>query len=212
MEKNVNGLVKSINRITSAFNSFRFVTVFSIVGAFATAVLCVYYTTTKLAECQTKIYVLDNGRTFSATMQDAAINREDEIKDQVTTFHNLFFNVPPDMSMIKRNLELALNLSDKSAYKYFEDLNESGYYKKMVNADAYQQIQVNEVSVDMSVYPYQITTKCTQWITRDSNMSKYSLITHCIAVNIPRSQKNLHGLMLQKFEVIENNQLETRKR
>ena len=145
-------------------------------------------------------------------MQDAAISREDEIRDQVRTFHNLFFNVPPDMTMIKRNLEQALDLSDKSAYKYFEDLNESGYYKKMVNADAYQQIQVDEVSVDMSVYPYQIVTKCTQWITRDSNMSKYSLITRCVAVNIPRSQKNLHGIMLQKFEVVENRQLETRKR
>lgn len=212
MEKNVNGLIKSINRITNAFNSFRFVTVFSIVGAFATAVFCVVHTTTKLSEIQTKIYVLDNGRSFSATMQDAAISREDEIRDQVRTFHNLFFNVPPDMTMIKRNLEQALDLSDKSAYKYFEDLNESGYYKKMVNADAYQQIQVDEVSVDMSVYPYQIVTKCTQWITRDSNMSKYSLITRCVAVNIPRSQKNLHGIMLQKFEVVENRQLETRKR
>lgn len=212
MGKNVNGLISSMESITSSFKAFKVVTIVSVVSALVASFCCVVYTFVKVTELQSKIYVLDGGSAMSATAQDASISKQDEIRDHVMRFHELFFNIPPDISMVNRNLEKALALADKSAYTYFEDLKESGYYKRMTNAEAYQQIEIEDVQLDMNTYPYSVTVVAKQWVTRKSNMSLYSLVTTCYIENIPRSQANLHGLMIKDFTVRENSLVETRNR
>ena len=212
MAKNVEGLVGSMQSITSSFIAFKVVTIISVVAALLASMVCVVYTFVKVDEFQSKIYVLDGGAALSATAQHVSISRQDEVHDHVCRFHELFFNIPPDIMMVNRNLEKALALSDKSAYSYFEDLKESGYYKKMTNAEAYQQIEIKDVRIDMNTYPYKVQVEANQWITRKSNMSLYKLITTCSVENIPRSQANLHGLLIKNFTVKENSLVETRNR
>ncbi|MBQ8482927.1 MAG: conjugative transposon protein TraK [Bacteroidales bacterium] len=212
MPKKVDGLVGSMESITASFTSFKVVTIVSVVAALLCALGCVAYTFVKVAEFQSKIYVLDGGAAFSATSQDASLSRQDEINDHVTRFHELFFNIPPDITMVNRNLERALALADRSAYQYFENLKESGYYKRMTSAEAYQQIEIKEIQVDVSSYPYRVRVTANQWVTRKSNMSLYTLVTECTLENIPRSPANLHGLMIKNFNVTENNLVETRNR
>jgi conjugative transposon TraK protein len=212
MAKNVEGLVGSMQSITSSFSAFKVVTIVSVVAALLCGLGCVAYTFVKVEQLSSKIYVLDGGAAFSASAQDASISRVDEIKDQVTRFHDLFFNIPPDFTMINRNLEKALALADKSAYNYFEDLKESGYYKRMTSAEAYQQIEIKDIQVDMTSYPYRVMVEANQWVIRKSNMSLYTLVTICSMENVPRSQANLHGLMIKNFSVKENNLVETRNR
>lgn len=212
MEKNYSGLSATMGNITSSFKALKGIVIFSISASLLTAVACVILFVTSMNSAKSKIYILDRGASFSASMQDVAVTRGDEVKDQIIRFHSLFFNVPPDMEMIKSNLEKALQYADKSAYNYYQDLQESGYYRRMVNASAYQQIQVEDIDINMETYPYTAVIRSSQWITRESNMTKFSLITKCVVVNTPRSPKNLHGLMIQDFQVVENRQLETRKR
>ena len=106
MQKNIEGLTKSMQSITASFSAFKAVAVASVAIACVCAVLCVGYTFYKVEEMKSQIYVLDSGATFTATARDASVSRPDEIRDQVRQFHELFFNLPPDMSMIKRNLEI----------------------------------------------------------------------------------------------------------
>lgn len=212
MAKNVDGLVGSMQTITSSFSAFKAVTIISVVASLLSALGCVAYTFIKVEEFQSKIYVLDGGAALSASAQDVSVSRHDEITDHVMRFHELFFNIPPDISMVNRNLERALALADKSAYTYFEDLKESGYYKRMTSAEAYQQIEIKDVSVDMDNYPYRVQVTANQWVTRKSNMSLYTLVTTCTVENIPRSQANLHGLIIRNFTVKDNQLVETRNR
>lgn len=212
MAKNVDGLVGSMESITASFTTFKVVTIVSVVAALLSGIGCVAYTFMKVEQFQSKIYVLDGGSAMSASAQDVSISRQDEIRDHVARFHELFFNIPPDITMVNRNLERALALSDKSAYNYFEDLKESGYYRKMTSAEAYQQIEIKEIVVDMSSYPYRVQVEANQWVTRKSNMSLYTLVTTCTIENVPRSQANLHGMMIKNFSVKENKLVETRNR
>lgn len=198
--------------ITSSFHALKIIVIIAILAMAATAITCGVLMTRSFAELNSKIYVLDRGASFSATMQDVAISRKDEVKDHVMRFHSLFFTVPPDMEMIKANLEKALAYSDKSAYVYYQDLSESGFFRRMVNASAYQQITIDDVDVNMDTYPFTVVTRATQWITRESNMTKFSLVTKCVVSNVQRTPNNLHGLMIERFEVVENRQLETRNR
>lgn len=212
MAKNVDGLVSSMGSITASFKSFKFIMVGVVVAALLCGGFCVVYTMQQVALMQSRVYVIDSGAAFSATAVDVAVAREDEVRDQVVRFHELFFNIPPDISMVNRNLEKALLLADKSAYDYFENLKESGYYRKLTSADAFQQVEIKDVVIDMTSYPYRVRVVANQWVTRKSNMSMFTLETSCTLVNVPRSSNNLHGLMIQNFSVTDNRLVETRER
>ena len=212
MEKNVNGLVDQMGRITTTISAFKFLLLAAIVSMGLVCVGAFYLYSVKVSEMQSQIYVLDNGAAFSAHTQDASITRRDEVVDHVETFHGLMFNVPPTMDMIRRNLEKAMEMADKSAHRYYNDLQESGFYKRMTSTNSYQQISVESIDVDTSVYPYRVEVKAFQYINRESNMSQYSLVTRCRVANALRTPKNLHGLMIENFEVVENKLIETRNK
>lgn len=212
MAKKVEGLVGSMGSITASFTSFKIIMITVVILALASAGFCVVYSWMQMERMQSRVYVLDGGAAFSATSADVAVTREDEVRDQVIRFHELFFNIPPDISMVNRNLEKALALADRSAYDYFENLKESGYYTKLTNADAFQQVDIRDVIIDMNAYPYTVKVVADQWVTRRSNMSRFTLETTCRLINVPRSSNNLHGLMIQDFTVTNNKLIETRDR
>lgn len=205
-------LVDVSNRFTTSFNAMKVLAIACIVSAALTAGFCIYYTTTTVAGMSRKIYVLDKGQILTASQQDVSLTRREEMNDHITRFHELFFNVSPNAEVIKQNLERALNLSDQSVYKYYSDLAETGFYKRMISNNMTQQVQVDSIRIDMSTYPYPVVTYCTQWIMRATNMTKYELKTSCELIEVNRSEKNLHGLQIEKFMVVKNSAIETRNR
>jgi hypothetical protein len=120
--------------------------------------------------------------------------------------------MPADRNLINESVNRALSYCDESAVAYYKKLEEAGFYKNLVLADAYQQISVNRILVDMGSYPYRVRLEATLWLTRASAMTKSSLVTTCLVENIPRSSKNLHGLWMTNFDVVTNEVMETRKR
>lgn len=164
-------------------------------------------------EQRQKIYVLDQGKSLLLALQtDAIMNKEIEIKDHVSRFHELMFNLSPQKQAIQENLDRAFNLSDRSAYEYSQDLAEKGYYARLVSANISQQIVVDSVKFEDSSYPYKMKTFARQFIVRESSVSEYSLVSTCQVINTGRSDANPHGLLVEKFKVVENNLMESRKR
>jgi len=210
--KNINGMVEQMNRINVTVSSFKVVTIASLVVAAVTAFACVYLYTAQVAGLRGQIYVLDNGAAFTARAQSEQVTRQDEVTDHVRMFHELMFNVPPNVEMIQRNLERAFEMSDRSAYNYYNDLQETGFYKRMTGTNSYQQVEVQDIDIDMSVYPYQVLVHAYQYVNRESNISQFTLVTRCRVANAVRTAKNLHGLMIENFEVIENKLVETRNK
>lgn len=212
MEKNVNGMVEQMNRINVTISAFKYLLVFAIAAMGCVCIGCLYMYSTKVNELQSKIYVIDNGNTLSAHAQESSITRKDEVMDQIQVFHGLMFNLPPSMEMIKRNLERALAMADKSAYRYYNDLQETGFYKRLTSNNAYQQIEIQKIDINMDVYPYQVIVKAYQYVNRESNISQYTLVSRCKVANALRTPNNLHGLMIEDFQVVENNLVETRNK
>lgn len=211
-EKKTDGLVRQMNTINSSFTSFKVITICSIVAIVITAVAGFYIVSSKFSEMSSKIYVLDNGASFSATAQDVSITKKDEVMDHVNRFHELMFNIPPNKEMIKRNLEKALDMADKSAYNYYNDLQEKGFYGRLTGTNSYQQVEIESIDINMDSYPYQVVVRGHQYINRESNVSKYSLVTQCTVANAVRTTKNLHGLVICNFKVVENRLIETRNK
>lgn len=160
-----------------------------------------------------KIYVLDNGKSLMlALSQNVNINRPVEAKEHVRRFHELFFTLAPDKEAIDSNLKRAFYLSDKSAFDYYKDLLEKGYYNRIISGNVQQRIEVDSIVCNFNDYPYQAITYARQIIIRSSNITTRSLITSCRLINSVRSDNNPQGFNMEKFSVTENKDLEILKR
>ena len=94
-----------------------------------------------------KIYVLDQGKSLMlALAQDAAQNRPVEAREHVRRFHELFFSLAPDKEAIESNVARALALADGSAYAYYRNLAERGYYNRIIGGDIIQRIEVDSIA------------------------------------------------------------------
>lgn len=205
-------MIESFNNIETGFKKLKlFVWAITIASTLISisAIICSFI----YAEQQRhKIYVLDEGKSLLLALQsDKVANVELEIKDHVTRFHELFFNLSPSADAIKYSIERALKLSNQSAYTYYKDLQERGYFNRLIQNNISQSIRIDSIAISNS-YPYKITTYAKLYILRSSSLTEQQMITKCDVIDIARSDANPHGLMIEKFEVIENKTTREEKR
>ena len=204
---------KSLKNIESSFRQIR---LFGIVFLSLCAVVTVWsvWNSYRFAEKQReKIYVLDNGKSLMlALSQDLSQNRPAEAREHVRRFHEMFFTLSPEKSAIEHNVKRALLLADKSAFNYYKDLSEKGYYNRIISANINQSIRVDSVACDFNSYPYVVTTYARQSLVRSSNITERSLVTRCRLLNSVRSDNNPHGFTMEQFNIVENRDLRTIER
>ncbi|QQU02136.1 conjugative transposon protein TraK [Myroides odoratus] len=204
---------KSLRNIENSFKQIRlyaivFATVCLLIVGFA-----IYKSYDFAKEQREKIYVLDKGKSLMlALSQDASINRPVEAREHVRRFHELFFTLSPEKAAIESNMQRAFNLSDKSAFDYYKDLLEKGYYSRVISGNIQQRIEVDSIKIDFNSYPYQTMTYATQYIIRSSNLTKRNLVTSSQLISAVRSDNNPQGFIIEKFTVVENKDLEVVKR
>lgn len=196
---------KSLKNIETSFKQLR---IFGIVFLCMCTLVTGYsvYSAYGFAEAQRrKIYVLDDGKSLMlALSQDLSQNRPVEAREHVRRFHELFFTLSPDKSAIESNIGRALLLSDRSAFNYYKDLSEKGYYNRIISGNINQMIQIDSIVCNLNVYPYQVSAYGKQMIIRESNITERSLTTRCRLLNSVRSDNNPHGFIIEGFEVREN--------
>jgi len=204
---------KTLRNIENSFKQIRLYTfVFSglclIISAFA------IWKAYSFAEQQRqKIYVLDQGKSLMlALSQDAKINRPVEAREHIRRFHELFFTLAPDKNAIESNMKRAFLLSDKSAFNYYKDLSEKGYYNRIISGNVQQRIEIDSIHCNFDSYPYSVQTYAKQYITRSSSITERNLVTTCILVNSVRSDTNPQGFTIEKFDVLENKDLQVVER
>ena len=188
----------------------------ALVAVVASAAFCIYVWQSSVATIQKereKIYVLDNGKSLIlALSQSLAQNRPVEARSHVQLFHELFFTLSPEPEAINLNIKRALFLADESAYLQYKDLQEKGYYRRLISNNISQRVVVDSIRVNFENYPYSVTCFATQIITRASNQTKRTLITTCELTNEMRSDNNPHGFRINNFIVKENADIATEKR
>lgn len=204
---------KSLKNIESSFRQIRF---FGIVMVSLCAFIAIGSVALSLsfAEKQReKIYVLDNGKSLMlALSQDMEQNRPAEAREHVRRFHELFFTLSPDKSAIEHNINRAMSLADKSAYNYYSDYVEKGYYNRIIAGNVNQVLQVDSIVCNFDDYPYTVMTYARELIIRQSNVTHRSLITSCRLSNTNRSDDNPNGFIIEGLTILENKDILTTKR
>ena len=204
---------KSLKNIETSFKQIR---LFGIVFLVLCASITGYsvWSSYSFAEAQRqKIYILDGGKSLMlALSQDLSQNRPVEAREHIKRFHELFFTLSPDKAAIESNITRALFLVDKSAFRYYQDMSEKGYYNRIISGNINQAITVDSVALNLDTYPYKAMTYARQMIIRESNLTERSLVTRCDLINSVRSDNNPHGFVMERFEILENKDIRVTNR
>ena len=201
---------KSLKNIETSFKQIRIIAIVFVVLCAGITGYAVWNSFSFAEAQRQKIYVLDEGKSLMlALSQDLSQNRPVEAREHVKRFHELFFTLSPDKSAIESNINRALFLVDKSAFKYYQDMQEKGYYNRIISGNINQIIQIDSVACNLDAYPYKTTVYAKQMIIRASNVTERSMVTRCDLRNSVRSDNNPHGFIMERFEIIENRDLRT---
>lgn len=204
---------KSLTNIESSFKQIRLYAILFVLFCLGVCGYALYSSYAFAREQREKVYVLDNGKSLIlALSQDATTNRPVEAREHVRRFHELFFTIAPDKEAIESNMARAFMLCDKSAFNYYKDLAEKGYYNRIISGNINQRVVLDSIQCNFEIYPYEVQTFGRQYIIRQSNITERSLVTSCTLQNSVRSDNNPQGFLMEQFVVVENRDLQTIKR
>lgn len=206
-------VIKYFENIESGFRKMKFLSL-AVIGASALVAICSVFLAMNASEkSRSEIFIVDgSGAALHATSAPDGAEKDLEAEDHLVRFHELMFNLSPSEESIKRNIDRALVMSDRSAYDYWRDMSERGFYQRIVSANISQQIVVDSVKTNLNTYPYEALTFGKLYLIRESNITAYQFESACRLVNVERSKTNPHGLMIEKFMVRRNDNLGTKRR
>ena len=202
-------MFKKMKNIDTAFRHVRGFTMLVIVGCVVICCFTLYKSYSLVAEMQSKVYILANGKAMEAYASERKDNIPVEARDHVKVFHRLFFTLDPDDKAIQVTITKALYLADGSAKRIYDDLKENGYYAGLISGNVNQTISLDSVAIDINDYPYRFRCYATQNIVRPTSITTRSLITEGSLRNVSRSDNNPHGFLIERWNIIENSDLKT---
>lgn len=205
-------MFKQMKNIDTAFRSIRSFAIIVVIGSVFLCGFTLYKSFRLVAEMQSKIYILANGKALEAYASDRKENIPVEARDHVRMFHTYFFTLDPDEKVIQANISKALYLADASAKREYDNLKENGYYANIIAGNISQQIKVDSVVVNTNEYPYYFRCYATQNIIRTTSTVSRSLITEGYMRNVSRSDNNPHGFLIERWTTIENRDLKIENR
>lgn len=194
-----NDAIRFVSDIRSSFKGMKLCMV---IMAVVCTVICISNNRSnakKVDAAAKNIYVIDKGSVLQANRADNGEQRDLEVMDHVRRFHELFFNLSPNVNLINQNIERALNLADESAYNYFNTQKEGNHYSRLIDMNASQQISLDSIKVNILKYPYEVETQASLYVLRESNISYYTMRTTCTLTETERTPDNPHGLMIGNF-------------
>lgn len=197
-----------MKNIDTAFRYTRRFNLLLLVGSMVLCCFVVYSSHKTIAANRGKVYVLVNGKLVEAIATDR--NIPVEIRDHIRTFHTLFFTLSPDDKAIQTQITRALYLADGSARRIYQNMKEAGYYSSLISGNISQTIAVDSIELDMEGTTYRFRLKGTQQITRPTSVITRSLVTQgYIRIGMVQSDNNNHGFLIERWEIVENQDIKT---
>jgi len=197
-------MFKKMKNLETAFQHVRGFTIAIVACAFAAVGFMAWLIKSQSIALQSKVYILSGNTAWSAIAADKSAYLPLQARGHVRSFHEAFFTLDPDEKVIKQNLSKALYLADGSAKKVYDSLSVSGYYSGIIAGNISQRIHVDSVQVDTRNAPYHFRCYATLHLVRSTSNVSQSLITEGYLREVSRSDNNLLGFLIERWNTIEN--------
>ena len=205
-------MFRQMKNIDSAFQYVRGFTSIVVVGCIALSGYALYASYQATLKAQNKVFVLAGGKVLEAYAAERKDNIEVEARDHVKTFHQYFFTLDPDDKVIQSNITMALYLADASARRQYQSLQENGYYTEVISGNISQQVAADSIWVNTHSYPFYFRYFGKQTIIRPTTVTTRKLISEGYLRTVARSDNNPHGFLIERWRILENQDLKTQNR
>jgi conjugative transposon TraK protein len=201
-----------MKNIETAFQHIRLFTCIVVLGSLIFCCVVSWLSYRASEHAIQRIYILSAGKALEAFASDRSSNLTAEAKAHITDFHEHFFTLDPDEKFIAEGIKRALYLADASAKHVYDNLKESGYYAGVVSANISQRIEVDSIQLDMTVYPFHFRLFGSEKITRLTSIATRDLVTEGYLREVSRSDNDPHGLLIERWSVIDNRDIKIQQR
>lgn len=205
-------MFKQFQNIDTAFRHVRLFSFILIAACMTIVCFSVVESYRMVDQAQGRIYVLANGKVLEAFSAERKDNVPVEARDHIKMFHYYFFSLDPDDKVIADHIGQALYMADRSAKKQFDNLTESGYFSGLISGNISQEVAMDSITLNMTAYPYYFRYYGKQQIIRPSAILHRSLITEGYLRNVSRSDANPHGFLIERWQIIDNRDLDIKNR
>jgi len=205
-------MFKHFNNIETAFRHVRLFTFVIIAASITLCAFTIFESYKMVTGAQGRIYILANGKALEAYAADRKDNIPVEARDHIRMFHHYFFSLDPDEKVIESNIGRSLYLADATAKKQYEDLKEAGYYSSVISGNVSQEVSADSIVVDISAYPYRFRYYGKQKLVRPTATILRNLVTEGFLRNVSRSDNNSHGFLIERWRIVDNRDMETKRR
>ncbi|MGO3307653.1 MAG: conjugative transposon protein TraK [Sphingobacterium sp.] len=197
-----------IKNIESKIKMATLLSVLSFVVSLTIVITNLIYSNKQVADARKTIYILDKGTPILAKQTDQQVNRPVEYKAHVDLFHSLFFTMTPDDKYIEYQMNKAMYLVDESGMQQYNNLKEKGFFSQIMSSSAVLTIETDSIQLDVPNRYFKFYGK--QRIDRRTSFIIRSLVTEGYLEDVPRSQNNPHGIIIQRWRTLENKDIATR--
>lgn len=198
--------------IETSFRYIRAVSLVAIMGSIGSGIFCFLWAGGMVSKAQSRVYILAAGKAFEAFSSDRASNLGVEARAVVRDFHEWFFTLDPDERFIAGQMKRALYLADGSAKRVYDNLRESGYYAGVVSGNMSERVVEDSVQLDLSRYPFRFKYYGTQTLTRATSVVTRALVTEGFIREVSRSDNDPHGLLIERWIIVDNRDLKIEQR
>lgn len=198
------GIIKNIE------NKIKMATILSILSftvSLTIVIASLVFTYKQMEESRKTIYILDNGTPILAKQTDQQVNRPVEYRAHVDLFHSIFFTMTSDDNYIESQMKKAMYLIDESGIQQYNNLKEKGFYSQIMSSSAVLTIQTDSIQLDLPNQYFRYYGK--QRIERKTSYVIRSLVTEGYFKDVPRSQNNPHGVIIERWRTLENRDIAT---
>lgn len=204
------------NQLKNIDSAFRHIRVFSIIFLILTASLTgyiVYNSFSYAGKVQEVVYILYDGQVIKAFKSTRKENIVLEGKRHVNDFHDYFFNLSPDDKAIESGMKKAMYLADQSAKRVYDDLKENGYFNQLIASNTSQEITTDSIVINTNYHPYYFRYYGRLRILRPLSITTRSLVSEGYLRDLKtRTDNNQNGFLIERWNIIENKDLQTEKR
>ncbi|MCL4638332.1 MAG: conjugative transposon protein TraK [Olivibacter sp.] len=197
-----------IKNIESKIKMATMISILSFVVSLTIVIANILFTSKQMSDARKTIYILDKGTPILAKQTDQQVNRPVEYKAHVDLFHSVFFTMTPDDKYIEYQMKKAMYLIDESGIQQYNNLKEKGFFSQIMSSSAVLTIETDSIQLDIPNKYFRYYGK--QRIDRKTSYIVRSLITEGYLQDVPRSQNNPHGIIIQRWRTLENKDIATR--
>ncbi|RPE14358.1 conjugative transposon protein TraK [Chitinophaga lutea] len=206
-------MFQSFRNIDTAIRHMR---LFALALTLANCLVCgavLYYADRTVTRLSAKVYVIAHDKLLEAVAENRSEKLPVELRHHVTMFHQSFYSLEPDEKVIERNLLKAFYLADGSAKAEADNLRESGYYTSIIAGNISQQVPPpDSIYLDRRTTPWHFRYYGKLVLIRATSIVTRSLVTQGYLRPTEASDNNPHGFLIERWQVLENKDLQIEKR